>query len=91
MTFTKPTRYCVEYSNVEKWDALHRSGTEQADPVDYRDWIEAKTLREARKIARLLLVRWPYAQPKIHRRSQITAVSWDYTLDDVGEEAHDGE
>lgn len=83
----RPMLYYIEYTNRLRWERLHLVPGEPADPVDFRDFIDVKTLGLARREAARLLERWPFAQPVIHRRTAITPVSWDYSSEVVEPEA----
>lgn len=82
----RPTRYYIQYTNKRRWEALHRVGSEPADPVDYQDFLNAKTLRAARKEAERLYAAWEFSQPSIHRRTQITPAQWDYSSELVADD-----
>ena len=86
MTFERPSLYFVQYSHRRKWEALHRVGDEPADPTDFVDYLDVRTLRLARKEAARLLDEWPFAQPSIRRRTDITAVQWNYSSEPVGDD-----
>jgi hypothetical protein len=87
MPFVKPTRYVIEYTDRQLWEKLHRApNTEQADPVDFRVFLDVKTLKTARKEVVRLLEKWPFAQPTIHRRTDVRAVSWDYCMVQVSDD-----
>ena len=86
MTLKRPSLYFVQYSHRRKWEALHRVGEEPADREDFVEYLDARTLRLARKEAARLLDEWPFAQPSIHRRTHITAVQWDYSSESVGDD-----
>ena len=81
--FKRPTLYVIEYTPRQRWEELHRVGDYPADPPDFRDYLDARTLRLARKEQERLLAEWEFSQPHIFKRTHITAVSWDYSMEDV--------
>ncbi len=86
MTFKRPSLYFVQYSHRQKWEALHRVGDEPADREEFVEYLDAPTLKAARKEAARLTAEWPFAQTSIHRRTHVTAVQWDYSSESVGAE-----
>lgn len=83
---TRPPLYFVEYTDREQWEELHRIGDEPADPIDFRSYQDARTLREARVVARRLLEQWEFAQPCVRRRIAFVkrhGGMWDYSSEDV--------
>ncbi len=83
---TRPPLYFIEYTDRERWEELHRTGDEPTDPLDFRAYQDARTLREARSAARRLLKQWEFAQPCISRRVAFIerhGGMWDYSSEDV--------
>ena len=85
MVHKRPTLYFIEYTERQTWEKLHRVPGEPADREDFRRYLDARTLKEARKEAKRLLDAWPFAQPIIFRRTDVTAVQWDYSSVHVDE------
>lgn len=82
----RPPLYFIEYTDREQWEELHRTGDEPADPIDFRAYQDARTLRKARSIVRRLLKQWEFAQPCIQRR--VTFIErhggmWDWWCEEV--------
>ncbi len=84
--FERPTRYVIEHTPRKRWEALHRVGNEPTHPEEFREYLDARTLKQARKECERLLEEWEFSQPHIHRRTNITAVSWDYSMEDVDDD-----
>ena len=76
----RPTKYFVAYLDRTKLDAALRKDFESIDISDYIDFIDAKTMREATKIAQRF-------NPPGHicMRTDIRPVAWDYGSDRVDE------
>ncbi len=82
VTSIRPPLYIMEYTDRQRWEELHRTGDEPADPTDFRDYADARTLREARRFAQRLLKQWEFAQPLISRRVAFIerhGGMWDYS------------
>ena len=87
----RPSRYYVEYTDQQKWEALHRVGYCPQDPTRFRSFINLPTLRQARSRAKYLLSQWEFAQPAIYKRNSIKEVKpaeWDYWSSLVRDEPH---
>lgn len=83
---TRPPLYFIEYTDRKRWEKLHRTGDEPADPVDFRSYQDTRTLREARNLIRRLLKQWEFAQPCLHRRTYFIerhGGMWDYSSEEV--------
>lgn len=82
----RPPLYFIEYTDRKQWEELHRTGDEPADPIDFRAYQDARTLRGARRIVRRLLAQWEFAQPCISRRVAFVerhGGDWDYSSEEV--------
>ena len=89
----RPTRYVIEYTPRLRWEELNCVPGHPAEPDDYRDWLDVRTLRQAQAGAKRLLIGWEFAQPVIHRRSTIVKVrpdAWDYWMEEVWDESARG-
>ncbi len=82
----RPPLYFIEYTDRERWEELHRSGEEPADPIDFRAYQDTRTLREAHSLVRRLLKQWEFAQPSISRRTYFIeryGGMWDWWCEEV--------
>ena len=85
MKQTYPTKYIIEYTHRRTWEQLHRVPGEPADPLDYRRYMDVRTLRLARKEVKYLLQEWEFAQPVISRRCSIMPVQWDWSTTKISD------
>lgn len=82
----RPPLYFIEYTDRQKWEELHRDGEEPAEPFYFRVYMDTRTIREARAVARRLLAQWGFAQPCISRRVAFVerhGGMWDYSSEQV--------
>lgn len=83
----RPLLYFIEYTDRQQWEERHRSHwQEPADPFYFRAYMDARTIREARRTARRLRAQWEFAQPRISRRVAFVerhGGMWDYSSEEV--------
>ncbi len=82
----RPPLYFIEYTDRQRWEELHRTDEFRESSFEFRAYMDARTIREARAAARRLLTQWEFAQPCICRRVAFIerhGGMWDYSSEEV--------